>query len=366
MMLARTRIAARIAHQLKKLRGTQHAFTVQVGDAFYQAACDGSDLVLLEISAEPFLYPGRQLPAGSHDELLRLGFHRPTTAKPNWWVFIDARHERGIFAAAAATASALLDVYDTDLQVLAEAVGLRLTTEPPPKAPDQSPPTSGEGEPLVAEGTLGELSFFPNGFATLDGQPWSTEPVTDWTATGDRIAITLKPARDKTFPHVAFVENTPHAAAVLRSFTPGRDERQMLIHRLAVAEHYVLTCIVTGTIYHHALAQAVSDVERDHRDYPPSAIVNWPGAQRLAAAVTAQHAFWMTRSADNNRELRHDQEDTWRAIQEWVRLSPWRDDLDFEIMPAEPIPFHVAPGPEVEIQRVYPCPVLEVPPGASD
>lgn len=355
-----TRIAAWIARKLTKLRGTGRAFTERIGDVFYQAASDGGAQVLVEISAEKFLPAERALPEGSHDELVRLGFNRPEPSMPNWWILIEDGQEEDFLAAATATTTALLEVFGLDVDDLAAAAGLPAAT-PKPSPAQPSRPASGEGEPLVVDGSLGEVRLYPNGFATLDGEPWSDEPVREWAVNSDgQIGITLEPAGDKSFPHVAIVENSEQAASVLRRFAPSRDDSRVLAHRLAVAEYYPLTAILTGTIYHYDLARAVRDLEHEYRDYPAGSVEGWPFAKRLATAVEAASDLYWTQSADNNRELRSDEQATWETIQKWVRISPWSDDFDFKILPAERLPFHIAPGPELQIQRVYPgAPTVE-------
>jgi hypothetical protein len=62
-----TRIAEWITQKLIGLRGTGGSFTDTVGDVFYQAASDGEDQVLVEVSAEQFLPSELRLPVGSHD-----------------------------------------------------------------------------------------------------------------------------------------------------------------------------------------------------------------------------------------------------------------------------------------------------------
>jgi len=80
--------------------------------------------------------------------------------------------------------------------------------------------------------------------------------------------------------------------------------------------------------------------------------VGWNLAPRLAAAEGAVDAFWRRKTADNNREQQHDEEKTWQAIQAWVRISPWKEDFDFEVIPTPPRPWAIA-SPEVEIRRRY-------------
>lgn len=66
---------ATIAARLPQLRGTGSYFVTEVGDTYIQAACCNGDEVLIEICNEEFMQ--RTLPAGSDEELLRLGFTRP-------------------------------------------------------------------------------------------------------------------------------------------------------------------------------------------------------------------------------------------------------------------------------------------------
>ena len=354
-----TRIAEGIAQKLIRLRGTGESFTERVGDVFYQAASDGADQVLVEISAEDFLPAERALPEGSHDELVRLGFNRPVPSMPNWWILIDGGQEDDLLAAATATTTALLDVFDVGVDELAAAVGRpRIASKPAMAKPAIEKPqpraVGGEGEPLVVDGSLGDLRLYPNGFATLDGQAWADYPVRDWAVNSEgRIGITLEPAGDKAFPHVGIVENTADAVAVLRRFTPSRDERRILAHRLAVAEYYPLTCIV----HRHDLPLRLrpgSVGPRERASATTRHDPSWAGPSRTGSKLrpTQRAGYDWTQSADNNHELRSDEQATWKAIQKWVRISPWRDDFDFEIKPTARIPFHIAPAPELEIQRV--------------
>ncbi len=67
--------------------------------------------------------------------------------------------------------------------------------------------------------------------------------------------------------------------------------------------------------------------------------------------MNAVYAFYWSHSADSARELHDDQEETWQAVQTWVRTSPWHDDFDFEIIPSDA--GRGLTGPAAQIQRVY-------------
>lgn len=349
-----TRLAARLTHQLVKLRGTQKSFIIDLEEVFLQAASYEGDALLVEIPADTFLPTDRQLDPSRHEDLLRLGFTRPTPDMPNWWIGVEDGRERDLFAAARATITALLDLHHVGVDVLTDALPLYRHSPYPPKTLAPRPtPTIAEGEPLAVRTTYGDVRLYPNGYATLNGEPWAERPVREWVGLDDgRLSIGLAVPGGDYFPNVGFAADTPENAAVLRAFLPSREEQEALALRLAVAEHYALTCIATGTMYHEALSGASLDLERAEGVPKASEVIGWDQAARLAAATEAVHAFYWTRSADNSRELQSDQEDVWKAIQTWVRLSPWREDFDFDIIASAPSAWSLA-GPEVEIQRTY-------------
>ncbi len=349
-----TRLAASLTHKLRTLRGTRGSFTLSFGEVFVQAASFMGNGVLVEVTGDQFLPADRRPTAAQQDELLRLGFNRPKAEMPNWWIGVHDGPERALYGAARAAVRALIEIHGVTAEALAEEVPVSWVSPYPPKTLQPSPaPSTGEGEPLRVRTTYGEVRLYQNGFASLNGKPWSDRPVREWQRLQDgRLSIELAiPGRDH-FPHAGFVADTPEHAAVLRHFLPSEQEHDGLALRLAVTEHYALTCIATGTQYHDHLVEAAQDLDNAEGAPKASKIVGWEHAQRLAAATAAVSAFWWTRSADNNQELRSDQEDTWRAIQTWVRLSPWKDNFDFEIMPTPPPPFEPT-GREVEIQRIY-------------
>lgn len=116
-----TRLAAILTHRLRRLRGTQGAFTIDLEeDVFVQAASYEGDAVLLEVTGDEFLLDRRLTPA-QHGELLRLGFHRPSPDLPNWWIGVEDGHDRSLFAAARAAITALREVYEVDADALAAA-----------------------------------------------------------------------------------------------------------------------------------------------------------------------------------------------------------------------------------------------------
>ena len=118
--------AATIAAELGQLRGTGKYVVTRVGDAYFQAASFTGNDVLIEISAERFM--SRSLPPGSHDELVRLGFTRPSPpANPNWWIGIKGGHDGRLRRAAVALVRALVEVYGIDPDELASAVHVPAT-----------------------------------------------------------------------------------------------------------------------------------------------------------------------------------------------------------------------------------------------
>lgn len=349
-----TRLAARLTHRLRVLRGTQGSFTLSFGDVFVQAASFEGDAVLIEITGDEFLPADRRTTPAQHDALLRLGFTRPDPEMPNWWIGVEDGHERALHRAAWAAVAALTEIHGVPAETLAEELPLAWVTPYPPKTIEPRPaPATGEGNPLCVRTTCGEVALYPNGFATLNGEPWAEQPMREWQRLADgRLSIVLAIPGDDHFPHAGFAAHTPDNAAVLRSFLPSLHDLQALALRLAVSEHYALTCIATGTQYHRHLAGAARDLNNAEGALKASEIVGWEHAPRLAAATAAVDAFWWSHTADNNRELQSDQEDTWRALQTWVRLSPWKHDYDFDLMPTPHRPFALR-SPEVEIQRVY-------------
>lgn len=349
-----TRLAARLTHKLRTLPGTHESFTLTFGDVFVQAASFEGDDVLVEVTGDQFLPAERRPTVAQHDELLRLGFTRPGGDMPNWWIRVEGGRERVLYRAARAAVIALTEIHGVSTEALAEELPLSWVSPYPTKILQTPPaPTTGEGEPLGVRTTYGEVALYPNGYATLNGEPWTDRPMREWQHLADgRLSIVLAIPSSDFFPHAGFVADTPENVAVLRGFTPSVQDLNGLALRLAVTEHYALTCIATGTQYHRHLAAAAADLNDAEGAAKASEIVGWEDARRLAAAVEAVEAFWWSRSADNNRELESDQDQTWRAIQAWVRLSPWKDDYDFDIIPNPPQPFSLS-GPEVEIQRTY-------------
>ncbi len=151
---------------------------------------------------------------------------------------------------------------------------------------------------------------------------------------------------------IACCSQPPEAIAVLHGFIPSRDEQEALALRMALAENYALTCIATGSLAHEALFSASLELERDSDATRPSEIVGWDRRHRMQAAHNVISAYYQLQSADTAREFYGDEENTWKAIQVWVRFSPWREDLDFEIIVSEP-PVSLYSWPKVQIQRVY-------------
>ena len=350
-----TRLAASLTHRLRKLRGTQDSFTVELGDVSCQAASYEGDAVLVEITGDEFLPDHRRLTAAQHEQLLRLGFTRPDDDLPNWWIGIEDGHDRGLFAAARAVVAALVEVHGVSTDDLTAELPLyRYSPYPPTTLQPRPDPTEGEGQPLGIQTTYGDVLLYPNGYATLNGAPWAERPVTEWVRLDDgRLSIQLAIPSDDFFPNIGFVADTPEHVAVLRGFLPSRADQEQLALRLAVSEHYALTCIATGTIYHERLFRAALALERAEGAVKASNVVGWEHAARLAAAHDVISAYYQSLSADNHRELHDDQKRAWEDIQTWVRLSPWKDDFDFDIIPSQPSGNGPVAGPEVEIQRIY-------------
>lgn len=81
-----TRLAARLTHRLRVLRGTQESFTLSFGDVFVQAASYEGDAVLVEIGDE-FLPADRQPTPAQHDARPRRSICRrppPHLARAAW------------------------------------------------------------------------------------------------------------------------------------------------------------------------------------------------------------------------------------------------------------------------------------------
>ncbi len=349
-----TRLAAALTHRLRLLRGTQESFTTNLGAVFYQAASYEGDAVLIEITGDEFLPDDRRRTAAQHEQLLRLGFNRPDEAMPNWWIGIEDGRDRDLFATAKAVITALVEVHGVSTDDLTAELPLYRYSPYPPRTLQPRPaPTEGEGEPLGVRTTYGDVLLYPNGYATLNGQPWAEHPVKEWIRLNDgRLSVTMAIPGDDYFPNVGFVADTEANVGVLRGFLPSRADNTALAHRLALAEHYALTCIATGTMYHERLFRASLALEQAKDAVKASDVVGWRHAARLDAAISVIWAFYWSHSADNSRELHGDQQHVWEAIQTWVRLSPWKDDFDFDIIPSAPDDI-VLLGPEVEIQRTY-------------
>lgn len=115
---------ATITAKLAQLRGTGSYFVTEVGDTYIQATSFNGDEVVIEICNEKFMQ--RALPAGSDEELLRLGFTRPAKRNPNWWISIDGGQPE-LRRAADAAVRALVDVYGIDPDDIADAVDVPLS-----------------------------------------------------------------------------------------------------------------------------------------------------------------------------------------------------------------------------------------------
>lgn len=362
-----TRIA-RLTDLLRETQGTGRAFTIDVDEVFIQAASYEGDQLLVEVSGDEFLSEEKALSAADHAVLVNLGFQPPDHFSPNWHIPLSERSAELLRRAAHAAISALTDVMGADVEELDAALsedpfrGYEEEDEDEDEFPSSGSDggsaadelvehdlAEGEGEALALKTTYGDVLLFPNGFASLNGEPLAERPVLEWMRTGDgRLSVRLQTPGGDFFPNLGFVPDTPANVSTLRTFVPGREDLHTLFLRLAVSEHYALTCIVTGTLYHDRLAEAALELEREHG--PADDFKGWELAPRLRAASAAVNAFFWIRSADNNREQHHDEHDTWRAIQRWVRLSPWAEDFGFEILPSPPQPFAIW-GPEVQIRR---------------
>lgn len=253
-----TRLAASLTHRLRKLRGTQESFTVELGGVFYQAASYEGDAVLIEITGDEFLPEQRRLTGAQHEQLLQLGFTRPDDAMPNWWIGIEDGRDRDLFTAARAVISALIDVHGVSTDELIAGLPIcRYSRYPSQTLHARPAPTRPEGDPLGVQAIYGDVLLYPNGYATLNGEPWAEQPVTQWQRLDDgRLAITMAIPADEYFPNIGFVADTEANAAALRGFLPSREHAINLAHRLAVAEQYALTCIATGTLRHERLFRA--------------------------------------------------------------------------------------------------------------
>lgn len=115
-------IAQQLTLELLALRGTGRSFTIEVGEVYFQAASYDANQVLIEVPAASFLPEDHHLPPNGEQELLRLGFSRPTPTMPNWWIGVEDGRGEALFGAALATTRALLDIYRVPLEALVEVV----------------------------------------------------------------------------------------------------------------------------------------------------------------------------------------------------------------------------------------------------
>lgn len=270
-----TRLTARLAFRLRKLRGTLGSFTTDLGRVFYQAASYPEDAVLIEITGEQFLPRERRLTIAQQERLLALGFTRPDSDMPNWWIGLEDSHDRNLFAAARAVITALIEVHG----VSTDALGAEL--------------------PLYR----------------YDAR---------WTPLAQRRGAGANPSGAR----------------------PSGPELMLVETRLALLEQFALTCITTGSLYHEHLFQAAAALNEGQGATRASGIVGWEKVDRLDAGERLLEVFDAQYAADTYPELYECQRRVWEALQDWVRISPWGEDFDFEIMVGEP-------DPDVEIQRVY-------------
>lgn len=302
-------LVSRLARRLRRIHGNRGSFTIDLRGVFVQAASFEEDFLLVELPGDKFLPPHHQLSSNDHDALKRLGFHAPDATSPNWWLPVEEVHEESLALAARAAISGLLEVLHVDEELLAAALSADRGKDREPREP-------------AVETTAPEVD-----------SPRDEEPQ----------------LRAQAEEGESLVADNPENVRLPRQLVPSREDQRALNLRLAVAEHYALTCIATGTLYHDSLAEAARELEQEHGN--DAEVAGWDLADRLVAAGAAVRAFFWIRSADNNREQASDEADTWRAIQQWVRISPWSGDYDFELVPSPRQSFALA-GAEVQIRRV--------------
>lgn len=125
-MNLQTQLAASLTRLLVNLRGTRESFTINLGDVFVQAASYEGDAVLIEITGDRFLADDRSLTADQHDQLLQLGFTRPTDQMPNWWIGIEDGQNQALAAAARSAITALIEIHQVPVEALDEALAAEL------------------------------------------------------------------------------------------------------------------------------------------------------------------------------------------------------------------------------------------------
>ena len=254
-----TQLAAALTHRLRLVRGTQESFTTDLGDVFYQAASYEGDAVLIEITGDEFLPDDRRLTHDQQEQLMRLGFTRPDDEMPNWWIGIEDGRDRGLFAAARAVVTALVEVHGVSLDDLAADLPLERYSRYQPQTLHQpSAPTHAEGEPLGVHTTYGDVLLYPNRYATLNGEPWAERPVREWFHLDDgRLAITLAAPGDGQATTVGFVADNSTHVGTLRRFLPGREDQALLPLRLsAVLAHRLRKLRGTQTMFTTDLGEA--------------------------------------------------------------------------------------------------------------
>ena len=304
----------------------------------YAGEPDGS--LILEVASNRYLADDDKLDARSVRRMAGLGFHAPDDSRPNWWRRVRGRDEAA--EAARAAVRAVLEVYGTPVEVAAQELGLRVV-EAGERRP--SPPASAASDiPALEVKTLnGVVSLLPDGTATVDGESWSDRPVTRWGA-GEAGTIFVEFAMrpdDDSLMWVGFVPDSDEAREVLNGFVPNDQDLAWLAIELATMEQLWLEAIVTGRIpsydAHRTLSRLHELLAASEPGHPPRwhgmrRWATWPDRERYLAAHDVWSATTMRLSADSVSELNGDTRHLLLDLQEWVQLSPWRDDFAFVIL----------------------------------
>lgn len=344
-------IASCIANAIQDVAWSEDSMVVNIGGLFWQTAGFGERTALVEVAGNEVRPKRLCLDVQGQQRMLDLGFTEPTDEMPNWWIGVEDDRDQPA-AAGHAVVTALCEMFGVDVLELARKVGLTVELGDQPTRIPPSRPTAEVADLTYVElDTMrGRVRLASNGTATLeDGTPWSDLPVAEWDAYDDgRIFVGFnKPDGDSDwFPWMTFTPDTPEMRQMLSAFCPSKAQILRLRQRLALMEHMCLETIMSGEPPGATEYGMLRDLTRlQTLDEPDGAGVaasrqpalnGWVLADRFNAADRVVYYLGMLLSADRPSEYWGDIQGLFTALQAWVHVSPWKDELPFAVLVRNP------------------------------
>ncbi len=238
-MKAEELIARRIAEMVRLLAGGADSLVVGFGPVFWQAASFPGEGVLVEVAGNSVLPEEHRLDEAGRARMLELGFTAPDADMPNWWIGIEGDDRDAFLAAGTAVVTTLLELFGVSAVELARKSGLSVEWFDPSRLVARAPAVSdGPVERIEVETLRGLVVLSSDRTATLDGTPWSSNPVKSWATNRDgRVVVTFEKPDDDWFPWVAFLADSAETNRLLSAFRPSDEQIVRLQQRLAILEH---------------------------------------------------------------------------------------------------------------------------------